>query len=159
MKYLDLSFCNISTQFNLIFQGLSKNQNIKLIDFTGNYIPMRKEILNELGKVLSENIYLKNFILNQCNIDDIGMNYINKNLENNHSLMTLSLNHNFITKKSISGLENAIIKNSVIKHVYLYENNELNNKMINQIEMALKKNINIIITKKEKEENNDNIET
>lgn len=159
LKYLDLSFCNISTQFNLIFQGLSKNQNIKLIDFTGNYIPMRKEILNELGKVLSENIYLKNFILNQCNIDDIGMNYINKNLENNHSLMTLSLNHNFITKKSISGLENAIIKNSVIKHVYLYENNELNNKMINQIEIALKKNINIIITKKEKEENNDNIET
>ena len=159
LKYLDLSFCNISTQFNLIFQGLSKNQNIKLIDFTGNYIPMRKEILNELGKVLSENIYLKNFILNQCNMDDIGMNYINKNLENNHSLMTLSLNHNFITKKSISGLENAIIKNSVIKHVYLYENNELNNKMINQIEIALKKNINIIITKKEKEENNDNIET
>jgi len=50
LKYLDLSFCNISTQFNLIFQGLSKNQNIKLIDFTGNYIPMRKEILNELGK-------------------------------------------------------------------------------------------------------------
>jgi uncharacterized protein (UPF0212 family) len=159
LKYLDLSFCNISTQFNLIFQGLAKNQNIKLIDFTGNYIPMRKEILNELGKVLSENIYLKNFILNQCNIDDIGMNYINKNLENNHSLMTLSLNHNFVTKKSISGLENAIIKNSVIKHVYLYENNELNNKMINQIEMALKKNINIIISKKEKEENNDNIET
>ena len=62
-------------------------------------------------------------------------------------------------KKSISGLENAIIKNSVIKHVYLYENNELNNKMINQIEIALKKNINIIITKKEKVEDNDNIET
>jgi len=79
-------------------------------------------------------------------------------LENNHSLMTLSLNHNFITKKSISGLENAIIKNSVIKHVYLYENNELNNKMINQIENALKSNINIVTTKKEKEKDNDNIE-
>ena len=159
LKYLDLSFCNITTQFNAIFQGLGKNQNLKFINFTGNYIPMKKEILNEIGKVFSDNIYLKNFILNECNIDDIGMNYINKNLENNHSLMTLSLNHNFITKKSISGLENAIIKNGIIKHVYLYENEELNFKMINQIEKALKNNIKIDIIKKKLEIENDKIET
>ena len=159
LKYLDLSFCNISSQFNLIFQGLAKNQNLKLINFTGNYIPMKKDILNELGKVLSENIYLKFFILNESNMDDIGMNYINNNLENNHSLMTLSLNHNFITKKSIPGLENAIIKNGIIKHVYLYENGELNIKMINQIENALKNNIKINITKTKIENENEKIET
>ena len=157
LKHLDFSFCNISTQFNLIFQGLAKNTNVKLINFSGNYIPMRKEILNELGKVLSDNIYLKNLILNETNIDDIGMNYINNNLEKNHSLMTLSLNHNYITKKSISGLENAIIKNGVIKNIYLFDNNELNIKMIKQIENALKNNYKIIVnTKNENEDLNEN---
>ena len=157
LKHLDFSFCNISTQFNLIFQGLAKNTNIKLINFSGNYIPMRKEILNELGKVLSDNIYLKYLILNETNIDDIGMNYINNNLEKNHSLMTLSLNHNYITKKSISGLENAIIKNGVIKNIYLFDNNELNIKMIKQIENALKNNYKIIVnTKNENEDLNEN---
>ena len=157
LKHLDFSFCNISTQFNLIFQGLAKNTNVKLINFSGNYIPMRKEILNELGKVLSDNIYLKYLILNETNIDDIGMNYINNNLEKNHSLMTLSLNHNYITKKSISGLENAIIKNGVIKNIYLFDNNELNIKMIKQIENALKNNYKIIVnTKNENEDLNEN---
>ena len=157
LKHLDFSFCNISTQFNLIFQGLAKNTNIKLINFSGNYIPMRKEILNELGKVLSDNIYLKYLILNETNIDDIGMNYINNNLEKNHSLMTLSSNHNYITKKSISGLENAIIKNGVIKNIYLFDNNELNIKMIKQIENALKNNYKIIVnTKNDNEDLNEN---
>ena len=158
LKHLDFSFCNISTQFNLIFQGLAKNTNVKLINFSGNYIPMRKEILNELGKVLSENIYLKNLILNETNIDDIGMNYINNNLEKNHSLMTLSLNHNYITKKSISGLENAIIKNGVIKNIYLFDNNELNIKMIKQIENALKNNYKIIVNTKNENEDLKEIE-
>ena len=140
LKYLDLSFCDISTQFNLLFQGLIKNQNLKLINLSGNYIPMKKEILNDLGKVLSDNTNLISLFLNECNIDDIGMNYINNNLAKNHFLQTLSLNHNFITKKSISGLENSIQKSKVIKHIYLYENNDLNIKLINQIDNALKRN-------------------
>ena len=149
LKYLDLSFCNINNQFNLIFEGLSKNQNLKLINLSGNNIPMKKEALNELGKVLIDNTNLRNLYLNECNIDDMGMNYINKNLENNHALLTLSLNNNFITKKSISGLENAIIKSKIIKYIYLYENKELNNKLINQIQNALKNNNNIYITNEE----------
>ena len=71
--------------------------------------------------------------------------------------MTLSLNHNYITKKSISGLENAIIKNGVIKNIYLFDNNELNIKMIKQIENALKNNYKIIVnTKNENEDLNEN---
>ena len=149
MKYLDLSFCNINNQFNIIFQGLSENKNLKLINLSGNNIPMKKETLNELGKVLINNINLRNLYLNECNIDDIGMNYINTNLENNHSLLTLSLNHNFITKKSITGLENAINKSKIIKNIYLYENKELNINLINQIQNALKNNNNIYITNEE----------
>ena len=110
---------------------------------------MKKEALNELGKVLSENINLRNLYLNGCNIDDIGMNYINNNLENNHSLLTLSLNNNFITKKSISALENAIINSKIIKYIYLYENRELNINLINQIQNALKNNNNIYIPNEE----------
>ena len=64
--------------------------------------------------------------------------------------MNVSLNNNFITKKSISGLENAIIKSKIIKYIYLYENKELNNKLINQIQNALKNNNNnIYITNEE----------
>ena len=140
LKYLDFSFCNISNHFNLIFQGLSKNQNLKLINLSGNSIPTKKDVLNELGKAISENTNLRKLLLNECNIDDNAMNIINNNLEKNHTLLNLSLNHNFISKKSIPGLENAINKSKVINHVYLYENDELNIKLINQIENALKNN-------------------
>ena len=140
LKYLDLSFCSISSQFNLIFEGLIKNQNLKTLNFSGNNIPMKQEILNELGKVLANNNKIRNLFLNECNIDDIGMNFINSNLEKNHSLIALCLNHNFISKKSIPGLENAIQKNKVIKNITLYENVELDIKDINQIETLLKNN-------------------
>ena len=54
MKYLDLSFCNINNQFNIIFQGLSENKNLKLINLSGNNIPMKKETLNDSLDKLKE---------------------------------------------------------------------------------------------------------
>lgn len=145
LKHLTLAYCEINNQFNIIFDGLKKNKNIKTIDFSGNNIPMKNDLLKELCSVLSENHYLLNLILDDCNIDDIGMNYINKGLENNHILKTLSLNNNYLTLKAIPGLLNSIEKSKIIKKIYLEENNGLNSKYINEIEKKLYLNENNFI--------------
>ena len=70
------------------------------------------------------------------------MSYINKGLENNHILTTLSLNNNYLTMKSIPGLINAIEKSQIIKKIYLNQSNGLNSKYINEIDKVLSLNEN-----------------
>ena len=62
---------------------------MKLINLSGNSIPTKKDVLNELGKAISENTNLRKLLLNECNIDDNAMNIINNNLEKNHTLLNL----------------------------------------------------------------------
>ena len=147
LKHLVLSYCDINTQFNLIFQGLSKNKNLKTIDFSGNNIPMKNPLLRELSYVLGGNKNLENLIMDDCNIDDIGMSFINKGLEINHTLKSLSLNCNYVTMKSIHGLLYSIEKSKIIKKVNLNQNNGLNVKYINEIEKALSLNENNFVPK------------
>ena len=45
------------------------------------------------------------------------MTFINKGLENNHTLKTLSINNNYLTSKAISGLINAIEVKLLTKYV------------------------------------------
>ena len=139
LKHLVFDYCELNNQFNLIFEGFVKKKHLKTIDFSGNNIPMKQDLLKQLKKVLSENHYLINLILDDSNIDDIGMNFINKGLENNHSLKTLSLTNNFISSKAIPELINAIRKSKIIKKIFLDENNGLNPKYINE---ANKKKLN-----------------
>ena len=80
LKHLNLSYCEINIQFNMIFEGLAKNKSLKTVDFSWNSIPMKHELLKELQNALSNNHYLINLILDDCNIDDIGMSFINKGL-------------------------------------------------------------------------------
>ena len=138
-------------QFKLIFEGLAKNKSLKTIDFSGNSIPMKHELLKVLNNAIAENNYLINLILDDSNIDDVGMSFINKGLEKNHQLKTLSLNNNYVTSKSVNGILNAIEKSKIIKKIYLDENNGLNNKYICEIEKQLSLNENNFIPK-----NNDN---
>ena len=152
LKHLVLSYCEINTQFSFIFQGLSKNKNIKTIDFSGNNIPMKNPLLRELSYVVGGNKYLENLIMDDCNIDDIGMSFINKGLENNHTLKTLSLNGNYVTMKSIHGLLYSIEKSKIIKKVNLNDNNGLNVKYINEIEKVLSLNENNFVPQVEESE-------
>ena len=135
-----MAYCDINVQFNLIFQGISKNTSLKTIDLSGNNIPMKHDLLRELSYAINENKYLLNIIFDDCNIDDIGMSYINKGLENNHILKTLSLNNNYLTMKSIPALINAIEKSKIIKKIYLNQSNGLNIKYINEIDKVLSLN-------------------
>lgn len=140
LKYLSLAYCEINNQFNLIFDGLKKNKSIKTFDISGNNIPMKHDLLKLLTNILNDNHYITQLIMDDCNIDDIGMNFINKGLENNHTLKTLSLNNNYLTLKAIPGLSNAIEKSKIIKKIYLEENGGLNAKYINEIEEKLYQN-------------------
>jgi len=140
LKHLVMAYCDINVQFNLIFQGISKNTSLKTIDLSGNNIPMKHDLLRELSYAINENKYLLNIIFDDCNIDDIGMSYINKGLENNHILKTLSLNNNYLTMKSIPALINAIEKSKIIKKIYLNQSNGLNIKYINEIDKVLSLN-------------------
>ena len=140
LKHLVLAYCEINLQFNIVFEGLAKNNNIKTIDFSGNSIPMKHDLLKYLKNALSENTYLNNLIFDDCSIDDIGMSYINKGLENNHSLKTLSLINNYVTAKTIPALLNAIEKSKIIKKIYLDENNGLNSKYIQEINKKVNQN-------------------
>ena len=147
LKHLVLSYCDINSQFNLIFQGLSKNKNLKTIDFSGNNIPMKNPLLRELSYVIGGNIFLENLIMDDCNIDDIGMSFINKGLELNHTLKSLSLNGNYVSMKSIQGLLYSIEKSKIIKKINLNQNNGLNVKYINEIEKVLSLNENNFVPK------------
>ena len=147
LKNLSLAYCEINLQFNLIFEGLIKNKSLKTIELSGNNIPMKHELLKELKNILIENHCLINLILDDCNIDDIGMKYISKGLENNHILKSISLMNNYITLKAIPELITAIEKSKIIKKIYLDENNGLNNKYINEIEKVLNLNENNFIPK------------
>ena len=129
----------------MIFEGLAKNKNLKTVDFSGNSIPMKHELLKELQNSLSSNHYLINLILDDCNIDDIGMSFISKGLENNHMLKSISLINNYVTLKAIPALINAIEKSKIIKKIYLDENNGLNYKYINEIDKILNLNENNFI--------------
>ena len=137
LKHLVFAYCEINTQFNLILEGLAKNKSLKTVDFSGNNIPMKQDLLKALKKVLSENYHLMHLILDDCNIDDIGMDFISKGLENNHFLKSLSLTNNFISSKAIPQLLNSIGKSKIIKKIYLDENNGLNSKYINEVNKKL----------------------
>ena len=147
LKHLALSYCDINAQFNFIFQGLSKNKNLKTIDLSGNNVPMKNSLLKELSYVFGGNKHLENLIMDDCNIDDIGMSFINKGLENNHTLKKLSLNSNYLTIKSIQGLLFSIEKSKIIKNISLNQNNGLNAKYINEIEKVLSLNQNNFVPK------------
>ena len=71
---------------------------------------MKHDLLKGLTNVLNDTNNLVHLIMDDCNVDGICMTFINKGLENNHTLKTLSINNNYLTSKAISGLINAIEK-------------------------------------------------
>lgn len=148
LKHVIFAYCEINNQFDLIFEGLGKNKTIKTIDFSGNRIPMKNEILKVLTNSIISNNFLINLFLDNCNIDDIGMSFINKGLEKNHQIKTLSLNNNYLTSKCIPGLIKGIEKSAIINKIYLIENKSLNKKYIYEIEKQLSANKSNFIPKR-----------
>ena len=140
LKILQIDYCSIIENNGGIFKGLGQNIRLKNFNFSGNSILMKKEILEELGNAIQNNNTLQNMYLDDCNIDDNGINYIIKGLENNHSLKFFSLSNNYITKKYINNFVISIEKSGIINKINLNDNNGLSNVEINRLQNVLNQN-------------------
>ena len=141
LKNLQINYLSIIDNNGEIFNGLSQNFRLKNFGFSGNSIQMKKEILEEIRDEIRKNTTLQYLYLDDCNVDDIGINYIIKGLENNHILKVLSLNNNYITKKHINNLISSIEKSGIINKINLNDNKNLSAVEINKLQNVLNKNI------------------
>ena len=139
VKYLKLSSCKIEDNFNLIFQGLTQNKMLYILDLSNNNLSLKQELFEDISNTLKINNTLIKLKLNETNIDDIAIDYISKGLEENKGLRKLYLKKNYLTKKSINMLKKAIDKNNncILTKIDLKGNDELNNKLIQEIEKVL----------------------
>ena len=140
IKYIKLTSCKIEDNFNLIFQGLSENKMLQILDLSNNNLSLKQELFEEIINALKNNITLIKLKLNETNIDDIAVDYIAKGLKENGALRKLYLKNNYLTKKSVKSLIKAIEngKSNAISKVEISGNDEINNQLIQEIEKALK---------------------
>ena len=141
IKILKLVSCDISENINLLFQGLSKNDSIETFDISSNKINMNSNILNDVFYFFKENKKIINLILDNTNIDNIGINYISQGIEINKSIKKLSLKNNFISNEIIDKLKNSIQKNKIIRKIEL-EGNGISQKNKQLIDSILSEKLN-----------------
>ena len=139
IKYLKLTSCKIEDNFNLIFQGLAQNNRLYILDLSNNNLSFKQELFEDLSNTLKVNNTLIKLKLNETNIDDIAINYMSKGLEENKGLRQLYMKKNYLTKKSVKNIKNAIENNNYcsITKIDLGGNDEINNKLIQEIENTI----------------------
>ena len=146
IKYLKLNYCKIENNFNLIFQGLAENKMLQILDLSNNNLSLNQEFFEEITNILKINNTLIKLKLNEVNIDDIVVDYISKGLKENKALRQLYMKNNYLTKKSVKMIIEAIENNNniAISKIELGGNDGINNKLIQEIK-------NVIQFKKENE--------
>ena len=146
LKVLKLISCKLSQESNLIFQGLSNNNDLQTFDISNNYLLMDYDFVIDLYSFFKNNKKLNNLIMDNNNIDDIKMNYISKFIEENKSLKFISLKDNKITNQSAFSLLNSLQKNENIRKIGL-EGNSIETGIKQQIYILLNEKLNININK------------
>ena len=137
IKYLKLTSCKIEDSFNLIFNGLANNNMLQILDLSNNNFSLRQELFKDIIDALKTNNTLSKLKLNETNIDDFAVEYISKGLENNGGLREIYLKKNYLTKKAVNMILKAIENNSIIAKIELGGNDEINNKLIQDVEKVL----------------------
>ena len=137
IKYLKLASCKIEDSFNLIFKGLADNNMLQILDLSNNNFSLRQELFKDIIDDLSTNNTLSKLKLNETNIDDFAIEYISKGLESNSGLREIYLKKNYLTKKAVSMILKAIENNSIISKIELGGNDEISNKLIQDVEKVL----------------------
>ena len=137
IKYLKLASCKIEDSFNLIFKGLADNNMLQILDLSNNNFSLRQELFKDIIDDLSKNNTLSKLKLNETNIDDFAIEYISKGLESNSGLREIYLKKNYLTKKAVSMILKAIENNSIISKIELGGNDEISNKLIQDVEKVL----------------------
>ena len=137
IKYLKLTSCKIEDSFNLIFKGLADNNMLQILDLSNNNFSLRQELFKDIIDDLSKNNTLSKLKLNETNIDDFAIEYISKGLESNSGLREIYLKKNYLTKKAVSMILKSIENNSIISKIELGGNDEISNKLIQDVEKVL----------------------
>lgn len=137
IKYLKLTSCKIEDSFNLIFKGLANNNMLQILDLSNNNFSLRQELFKDIVDVLKSNNTLTKLKLNETNIDDFAAEYISKGLENNGGLREIYLKKNYLTKKAVNMILKAIENNSIIAKIELGGNDEINSKLVQEVEKVL----------------------
>ena len=137
IKYLKLASCKIEDSFNLIFKGLADNNMLQILDLSNNNFSLRQELFKDIIDDLSKNNTLSKLKLNETNIDDFAIEYISKGLESNSGLREIYLKKNYLTKKAVSMILKSIENNSIISKIELGGNDEISNKLIQDVEKVL----------------------
>ena len=142
IRYIKLTACKIEDNFNLIFQGLEGNKNLQILDMSNNNLSLKQELFEDIINPLKSNNTLIKLKFNETNIDDTAVDYISKGLEVNEGLRKIYLKKNYLGKNSVKMLSKAIEnnKNCVITKIELEGNDEINNKLIQQIIRAIENN-------------------
>ena len=142
IRYIKLTACKIEDNFNLIFQGLEGNKNLQILDMSNNNLSLKQELFEDIINPLKSNNTLIKLKFNETNIDDTAVDYISKGLELNEGLRKIYLKKNYLGKNSVKMLSKAIEnnKNCVITKIELEGNDEINNKLIQQIIRAIENN-------------------
>ena len=137
IKYLKLTSCKIEDSFNLIFKGLADNNMLQILDLSNNNFSLRQELFKDIIDVMSSNNTLSKLKLNETNIDDFAIEYISKGLENNSGLREIYLKKNYLTKKAVNMILKSIENNIIISKIELGGNDEISNKLIQEVEKVL----------------------
>ena len=141
LKVLKLKSCQIISEANLIFQGLSNNKGLQTFDISNNNLYIDNNLIKDLKIFFQENRKLNNLIMDNDNIDDILMNFISNFLVENKSLKIISLKNNRITNNSAIVLMNNLQKYENIRKIEL-EGNLIDSEIKQQINILLNEKLN-----------------
>ena len=104
---LSLHQCKINDNINLIFEGLTDNKKIEIINLSRNNLGYYKKQFQSIIPCLNKNKTLKAINLDSNHLDDDCLTIILDALKENDTLKAISLNNNNFT---IDGINNFVSK-------------------------------------------------
>ena len=104
---LSLHQCKINDNINLIFEGLTNNQKIDIINLSRNNLGYYKKQFQSIISCLNTNKTLKSINLDSNHLDNDCLTMILDGLKDNDTLKAISLNNNDFT---IDGINNFVSK-------------------------------------------------
>ena len=104
---LSLHQCKINDNINLIFEGLTNNQKIDIINLSRNNLGYYKKQFQSIISCLNTNKTLKSINLDSNHLDNDCLTMILDGLKDNDTLKAISFNNNDFT---IDGINNFVSK-------------------------------------------------
>lgn len=131
LKYIDLSFNNLSYSINYLVLSITNNYNLNILYLNCNLIGPNEAI--KLANAIKNNTSITELYLSYNKIGTDGALEIANMIQINNTLITLSLSYNNIGHHGISKLLESIKNNLNIQNFYIDGNQIISIDSINQI--------------------------